>query len=165
MTTRTNTKTEASSEPRRREARWSATTTTTTGCSGRGATEPQALSSSNADRSASQLTSASNADSSASQLIRTNLCPGTRAGSTSPRSVLQAPRSSWGPRTTKGLEIALEASVSKYARQRPTLPQGCPCSTIGARELNFRVRNGNGCGPSAIIARQLVFGGRLAATT
>ena len=71
----------------------------------------------------------------------------------------------WGPRTTKGLEIALEAPVSKYARQRPTLPQGFPCSTIGARELNFRVRNGNGCGPSAIIARQLVFGGRLAATT
>ena len=29
-------------------------------------------------------------------------------------------------------------------RRRPTLPHSCPCSTIGAKELNFRVRNGNG---------------------
>ena len=27
---------------------------------------------------------------------------------------------------------------------------GLPCSTIGAERLNFRVRNGNGCGPFAI---------------
>ena len=30
-------------------------------------------------------------------------------------------------------------------RQRPTLPHSRPCSTIGAKELNFRVRDGNGC--------------------
>ncbi len=30
-------------------------------------------------------------------------------------------------------------------RRRPTLPGGCPPSTIGADGLNFRVRNGNGC--------------------
>jgi hypothetical protein len=30
-------------------------------------------------------------------------------------------------------------------RQRPTLPHSFPCSTIGAEELNFRVRDGNGC--------------------
>ena len=35
-------------------------------------------------------------------------------------------------------------------RQRPTLPHSLPCSTIGAGGLNGRVRNGNGCGPSAI---------------
>ena len=35
--------------------------------------------------------------------------------------------------------------LQKKSRQLPTLPQGCPCSTIGAKELNFRVRNGNGC--------------------
>src|SRR5690606_15220794 len=35
-------------------------------------------------------------------------------------------------------------------RQRPTLPGGLPPSTIGAGGLNGRVRNGNGCGPSAI---------------
>ena len=30
-------------------------------------------------------------------------------------------------------------------RQRPTLPPRCQGSTIGAEELNFRVRDGNGC--------------------
>ncbi len=35
-------------------------------------------------------------------------------------------------------------------RQRPTLPPGLPGSTIGAGGLNFRVRKGNGCDPSAI---------------
>ena len=33
----------------------------------------------------------------------------------------------------------------KNFRQRPTLPHSFPCSTIGAEELNFRVRDGNGC--------------------
>ena len=34
-------------------------------------------------------------------------------------------------------------------RRRPTLPHRCQCSTIGAGGLNFRVRDGNGCDPSA----------------
>ena len=38
------------------------------------------------------------------------------------------------------------------ARRRPTLPP--KGSTIGVRELNFRVRNGNGCGLSTIITGQ-----------
>ena len=33
----------------------------------------------------------------------------------------------------------------KKSRQRPTLPHGFPCSTIGSEELNFRVRDGIGC--------------------
>ena len=37
-------------------------------------------------------------------------------------------------------------------RRRPTLPQGSPCSTIGAEGLNFRVRNGTGCFPFAVTA-------------
>ena len=37
------------------------------------------------------------------------------------------------------------------SRQRPTLPPGRPDSTIGAGGLNGRVRNGNGCGPSAMV--------------
>ena len=37
---------------------------------------------------------------------------------------------------------------AKYSRQRPTLPQGFPCSTIGGSRLDFRVRNGNGYGPA-----------------
>jgi hypothetical protein len=36
------------------------------------------------------------------------------------------------------------------ARRCPTLPHSLPCSTIGAEGLNFRVRNGTGCFPSAI---------------
>ncbi len=30
-------------------------------------------------------------------------------------------------------------------RRRPTLPRSLPRSTIGAEELNFRVRDGSGC--------------------
>ncbi len=34
----------------------------------------------------------------------------------------------------------------RKSRRRPTLPHGFPCSTIGSEELNFRVRDGIGCG-------------------
>ena len=37
-------------------------------------------------------------------------------------------------------------SAAKKSRRRPTLPHGFPCSTIGSEELNFRVRDGIGCG-------------------
>src|SRR5207245_6158841 len=39
----------------------------------------------------------------------------------------------------------------RKSRQRPTLPPGRPDSTIGAGGLNGRVRNGNGCDPSAMV--------------
>ena len=39
----------------------------------------------------------------------------------------------------------------KKSRQRPTLPRSHPRSTIGARELNFRVRDGIGWDLSAIV--------------
>ena len=38
----------------------------------------------------------------------------------------------------------------KKSRQRPTLPPSFPGSTIGAGGLNFRVRDGTGCFPSAM---------------
>ena len=38
----------------------------------------------------------------------------------------------------------------KIFRRRPTLPHSFPCSTIGAKGLNFRVRDGFGCLPFAI---------------
>ena len=38
----------------------------------------------------------------------------------------------------------------KKTRRRPTLPHKKSCSTIGAKELNFRVRDGIGCGLLAI---------------
>ena len=40
-------------------------------------------------------------------------------------------------------------------RRRPTLPRSHPRSTIGAEELNFRVRNGNGCDLFAIATENL----------
>lgn len=40
--------------------------------------------------------------------------------------------------------------LSEQFRQRPTLPGSLPPSTIGAGGLNFRVRDGNGCGPTAM---------------
>jgi hypothetical protein len=45
--------------------------------------------------------------------------------------------------------------VPKKIRRRPTLPQGLPCSTIGADELNFRVRDGIGCDIVAITTGNL----------
>lgn len=44
------------------------------------------------------------------------------------------------------------ASPRFHSRQRPTLPRRLHRSTIGPGGLNFRVRNGNGCGPSGITA-------------
>src|SRR5947209_11974308 len=35
--------------------------------------------------------------------------------------------------------------------RRPIFPRGCPRSIIGAEELNFRVRDGNGCTLFAIV--------------
>ena len=43
----------------------------------------------------------------------------------------------------------------KIFRQRPTLPLSFPSSTIGAKELNFRVRDGNGCCLFAIATENL----------
>ena len=42
--------------------------------------------------------------------------------------------------------------VSKRCRRWPTLPRPLGRSTIGAVGLNDRVRDGNGCGPYALIA-------------
>ena len=41
-------------------------------------------------------------------------------------------------------------------RRRPTLPRPLGRSTIGAVRLNDRVRNGNGCGPDALVASELL---------
>ena len=40
--------------------------------------------------------------------------------------------------------------------RRPIFPRGYPLSIFGAGELNFRVRDGNGCGLSAGVTRILV---------
>ena len=43
-----------------------------------------------------------------------------------------------------------EPGLPSKSRQRATLPHPPGCSTIAAEVLNFRVRNGNGCGHLAI---------------
>ena len=45
-----------------------------------------------------------------------------------------------------GLFVGELNRAIKKSRRRPTLPHGYPCSTIGSEELNFRVRDGIGCG-------------------
>ena len=48
--------------------------------------------------------------------------------------------------------IRVEPLYKDMFRRCPALPRGLPRSTIGAEELNFRVRNGTGCFPFAIAA-------------
>jgi hypothetical protein len=56
----------------------------------------------------------------------------------------------------EGRSTMTGATLFKNVRRRPTLPRGPPRSTIGAEELNFRVRNGTGCFPFAITAETLL---------
>ena len=44
----------------------------------------------------------------------------------------------------------------RRTRQRPTFPQPRGCSIIGPGGLNFRVRDGNGCGPSGMVTGNVV---------
>ena len=60
----------------------------------------------------------------------------TPAGASKPDKMAKAES-----RAMRGL-----SAFSEKSRRRPTLPHGYPCSTIGSEELNFRVRDGIGCG-------------------
>jgi hypothetical protein len=46
--------------------------------------------------------------------------------------------------------------LCNMSRRRPTLPPRLQGSTIGAGGLNFRVRNGTGCDPSAMATETVV---------
>ena len=61
-----------------------------------------------------------------------------------------------GPGTRRAARRRLSCKVF---RQRPTLPPGPPGSTIGAGGLNFRVRDGTGCFPSAMATETSVVPG------
>ncbi len=50
---------------------------------------------------------------------------------------------------------AIELLRNKIDSGSDLLSRGSCPSTIGAGGLNFRVRDGNGCGPSAIATRKL----------
>ena len=58
-------------------------------------------------------------------------------------------------KTQKALTVCDKRSglFKKLIWQRSTLPHSLPCSTIDAKELNFRVRDGNGCDLFAIATR------------
>ena len=51
---------------------------------------------------------------------------------------------------------AVGGHFTKEVRRCPTLPQGPPCSTIGAVRLSFRVRNVTGRFPHAMAAETLL---------
>ena len=55
----------------------------------------------------------------------------------------------------KNPESIYDSGFLKIFRQRPTLPLSFPSSTIGAKELNFRVRDGNGCFLFAIATEKI----------
>ena len=61
----------------------------------------------------------------------------------------------WRKRKKPGASIERLRALVKIFRRRPTLPHSYPCSTIGAEELNFRVRDGNGCRLFAIATEKL----------
>lgn len=63
-----------------------------------------------------------------------------------------ARRKNWAKK--KPSQITLTGQKKSW--QCPTLPQGHPCSTIGAGGLYYRVRYGIGCFPSAIVARKSI---------
>jgi hypothetical protein len=44
----------------------------------------------------------------------------------------------------------------KNPRQLPTFPHNRSCSIIGVTGLNYRVRDGNGCGPCAMVTGKLL---------
>ena len=51
---------------------------------------------------------------------------------------------------------ALDKTTAGKTGHRPTLPGRCQPSTIGPAGLNYRIRNGNGCGPRGIGARKII---------
>ena len=62
------------------------------------------------------------------------------------------PLGSPSPRCLFRASPPLARATRPGGRRRPSLPQGRPCSTIGAGRLNFRVRYGSGCAPAAVAA-------------
>ncbi len=82
-----------------------------------------------------------------------NLTPQVLAPAEDRRSSQRGPSIGGHPFSEKSRRPTLASGPSK-PRQRPTLPQGCPYSTIGPEKLNFRVRDGNGCDLFGIAARK-----------
>ena len=60
-----------------------------------------------------------------------------------------------GRRETASYSIFMAQNGQKKSRRRSTLPRSHPRSTIDAKELNFRVRDGIGCGLFAVITGKI----------
>src|SRR3954453_7895641 len=54
----------------------------------------------------------------------------------------------------------LPGALVELTGRLPTLPHSCLCSTIGAEELNFRVRDGNGWVLLATVTQKRMTTGR-----
>ena len=67
----------------------------------------------------------------------------------SPANEKRDPLGSPSPRCSVRASPPRARATRPGGRRRPSLPQGRPCSTIGAGRLNFRVRYGSGCAPAA----------------
>src|SRR3954451_9335136 len=61
-----------------------------------------------------------------------------------------------GPEMQKAPRTVFWGLSTDEVRRCPTLPQGHPCSTIGAESLSFRVRNVTGRFPLAMAAETLL---------
>jgi hypothetical protein len=70
-------------------------------------------------------------------------------------SLIHSARASSPETVPENDESRPKAALVEDVRQRPTLPPSCPGSTIGAGGLNFRVRDGTGCLPSAMATETL----------
>ena len=75
--------------------------------------------------------------------------PAARARPRLAEKVRRLRKSETAVQTTKG---PASAAPRRSNRRRPTLPGGCPPSTIGPGELNFSVRNGKRCFPAGMTA-------------
>ena len=75
-----------------------------------------------------------------------------RGAPESPQTKEGDPLGSPSPRCLSRVSPPLARATRPGGRRRPSLPQGRPCSTLGAGRLNFRVRYGSGCAPAAVAA-------------
>src|SRR3569833_369774 len=80
--------------------------------------------------------------------IRQDSCSGKERGLVPRRCGAVGPN-------TRMPQIRKDLGHSKGCRRRPTLPRSRERSTIGAVGLNDRVRNGNECGPYALVASDM----------
>ena len=78
----------------------------------------------------------------------TSSCPNS-SGVSKPRKRKGGPSRVPLPRCLSRASPPRARATRPGGRRRPSLPQGRPCSTIGAGRLNFRVRYGSGCAPAA----------------